>query len=90
MADDNSTAPAAPPVHSRPADLLNDLLNIQGTIQRCRRGVEGTMSGAFLNDHPDEAATTLQSVEGALALAELAIERLYEHLGAIDEAWVAR
>jgi hypothetical protein len=89
MADDNSTALEAPRGHSRPSDLLNDLLDIKGTVQVSRRAVYSTMNRVTLEDYPEESAETLQAAEGALTLVESAIERLYEQLEAMDKVWAA-
>ena len=70
---------AALPDH---VDVLNALLDIKGAIQLCQQASSNDTSGS----------ETIHAIDGALTLAEAALERLYEQLDmdAIRDAWPTR
>jgi hypothetical protein len=68
-------------------DVLNALLDIKGAVRLSRQAVYDTMNEATLRADPTESAAILSSTDGVLTLAENAIERLYEQLAVMSEAW---
>lgn len=89
MATDDSTTTTAAAALLDHFNVLNTLLDIKGAVRLSRKAVYDTMNEVTLRDHPTESAATLSSADGVLTLAENAIERLYERLASISDAWPA-
>jgi hypothetical protein len=89
MATDDSTTTTAAAALPEHCDVLNALLDIKGAMGISRRLVSSTADVVTLAEHAMESANTLSGVDGVLTLAEAAIERLYEQLAAMSDAWPA-